>query len=66
MNRGMPTWWWALVALGGVKALVGIPGLVMSSLGEGPDSPIPSWVYLTSLLVYTLIGGILRLRRTPR
>ncbi len=55
----MPTWWWALVALGGAKALVGMPGFVMSSLGEGPGSPFPSWVYLTSLLVYSLIGAIL-------
>ncbi len=64
----MPAWWWALVALGGAKALVGVPGFVISSLGEGPGSPFPSWVYLTSLLVYTVIGAILILggRRDDR
>ncbi len=64
----MPAWWWALVALGGIKALVGVPGFVMSSLGEGTGSPFPSWVYLTSLLVYTIIGATLVLggRRDDR
>ena len=51
MTREMPGWWWALVALGSVKALAGLPGFVLFAI-DGPNSPFPPWVYLTSLIVY--------------
>jgi eukaryotic-like serine/threonine-protein kinase len=59
MTREMPGWWWALVALGSVKALAGLPGFVFSASLNGLDSPFPPWVYLTSLLVYLTLGGVL-------
>ena len=59
MTRDMPGWWWALVALATVKAIAGLPGFVYSTVTGGPGSPFPPWVYLTSLIVYLTLGGIL-------
>ena len=59
MTREMPGWWWGLVALGSVKALAGVPGFIFATAMIGAESPFPPWVYLTSLLVYITLGGVL-------
>ena len=61
MARGMPGWWWALAALGSVKALAGLAGFALLDAPLGMDSPFPRWVYFMSLVVYIAIGGVLML-----
>ena len=63
-----PAWFWTLMGLAAVKVLAGTPGLMLPGTGTGPPSPFPSWVYLATLAVYTIVGGVLLLggRRDTR